>query len=76
MNKVLILAAFCLIGIDAKNVALVIGGYGGGNSVEIITENKVTIIHIVCFIPSQTVQHSSFSIRIYYNIFLISHHAM
>lgn len=41
MKNVLIFAALCLIGIDAKNVALVIGGYGGGNSVEIITENKV-----------------------------------
>ena len=42
LKKFFILVLLGLIEAQAKNVALVIGGYGGGNSVEVVTDTKVT----------------------------------
>ena len=41
LKQIVVVVVFGLVQAQAKNVALVIGGYGGGNSVEIITDTKV-----------------------------------
>jgi len=41
LKEVLIFAVISLIQVQAKNVALVIGGYGGQNTIEVITDKKV-----------------------------------
>jgi hypothetical protein len=38
LKQILVVVVLGLVAAQAKNVALVIGGYGGGNSVEIITD--------------------------------------
>jgi hypothetical protein len=39
-----LLAALAVVHVaQAKNVAVIIGGYGGGNSVEVITDGKVGV---------------------------------
>jgi hypothetical protein len=44
INTFCLLAAVAVVHVvQAKNVAVIIGGYGGGNSVEVITDGKVGV---------------------------------